>query len=131
MTNMTKANFDKGIWILDRKDFVVYAGTYAHFYGSSLYGGIPHIVSAEELVRTIGMDAIVLNIEDQGELQYPVKDAPECWRQAGLQRWKDQDIDYESLPQGNVEEIGPFYPDDSDDSGGFDEDIDEEVESDS
>jgi hypothetical protein len=48
-----------------------------------------------------------------------------------LQRWKDQGIDYESLPQGNVEEIGPFYPDDSDDSGGFDEDIDEEVESDS
>lgn len=121
MTNMTKASFDKGIWILDRKELVVYAGTYAHFYGSSFYGGLPYIVRAEELVRTVGMDAIVLNIKGEGELQYPVKDAPDCWRKTGLERWKGFGTDYDNLPEGNVELIGPFYPDDS-------AEIDEEVE---
>ena len=109
MTSSTKAHLDHGIYFLDQRDWTVYAGTFAHFYGCSFNGGIPSLIEADELVEMVGMDGIKVR-RDGEDFQYPVKDAPPCWRRFGLERAKRRGVDYDLLPDGNPDEEKPIYP---------------------
>lgn len=114
MKDLTKAHLDHGIYFFDQRDWTVYAGTFAHFYGCSFYGGIPSLIEAHELVEMVGMDGIRVR-RDGEEAEYPVKDAPPCWRRHGLERVKNQlGKDYDSLPDGDAAEQAPIYPADDD-----------------
>jgi len=105
----TKAYFDKTVFFMDQKDFVVYQGQMAHFHGCPRFGGIPFILAPDAIVMLIGIDFIVLR-EDGSEREYRIKDAPGHWRDAGIEWAKARHgCDYDSLPDGDVEAELPRY----------------------
>ena len=108
----TKAYFDKWLYFLDQKDFTVYQGQRAHFHGCPRFGGIPGVVAPESIIRMIGMDGMRMRDAGGSEWDYPVKDAPAHWRQAGLD-WaaSTHGAVYDELPAGDPDSIPPFYKD--------------------
>ena len=111
----TKAYFDARVFFLDQKDFTVYDGQRAHFHGCPRFGGIPEQLGPEAIVRFIGIDGVILKMNDGEEQEFPVKEAPAHWRDAGISWARARHgCVYEELPAGNLEEESPPYRADED-----------------